>query len=114
MKKRILLTAALAAGVFVGADAQTKGTIKIASQTPLSGGQSNLGTAIKNGAEMAISEEKRLIEAYGYKVVYQPEDDQATANVGVANALGFMSFAMSGVAAWFYLRQGLRDGRKVK
>ena len=33
---------------------------------------------------------------------------------GVANALGFMSFAMSGIAAWFYLRQGLRDGRKVK
>ena len=33
---------------------------------------------------------------------------------GVANALGFMSFAMSGVAAWFYLRQGLRDGRKDK
>ena len=31
---------------------------------------------------------------------------------GVANALGFVSFAMSGVAAWFYLRQGLRDGGK--
>ena len=29
---------------------------------------------------------------------------------GVANALGFVSFAMSGLAAWFYLRQGLRDG----
>ena len=29
---------------------------------------------------------------------------------GVANALGFVSFAMSGVAAWFYLRQGIRDG----
>ena len=29
---------------------------------------------------------------------------------GVANALGFVSFAMSGVAAWFYLRQGLREG----
>ena len=29
---------------------------------------------------------------------------------GVATALGFMSFAMSGVAAWFYLRQGLRTG----
>jgi branched-chain amino acid transport system substrate-binding protein len=107
MKKRILLTAALAAGVFVGADAQTKGTIKIASQTPLSGGQSNLGTAIKNGAEMAISEEKRLIEAFGYKVVYQPEDDQATANVGVANAnrlindpeiMGIVGHLNSGVA----------------
>ena len=33
---------------------------------------------------------------------------------GVANALGFMSFALSGVAAWFYLRQGLRDGRQNK
>jgi len=33
---------------------------------------------------------------------------------GVANALGFVSFAMSGVAAWFYLRQGLRDGRPPK
>ena len=29
---------------------------------------------------------------------------------GVANALGFVSFAMSGVAAWFYLREGLRSG----
>ena len=28
---------------------------------------------------------------------------------GVANALGFLSFAMCGVAAWFYLRQGVRD-----
>jgi len=33
---------------------------------------------------------------------------------GVANALGFMSFAMSGVAAWFYLRQGLRAGGQPK
>jgi len=31
---------------------------------------------------------------------------------GVANALGFVSFAMSGVAAWFYLRQGIREGGK--
>lgn len=33
---------------------------------------------------------------------------------GVANALGFMSFAMSGVAAWFYLRQGMRSGGQPK
>jgi len=33
---------------------------------------------------------------------------------GVANALGFVSFAMSGVAAWFYLRQGLREGGQPK
>ena len=29
---------------------------------------------------------------------------------GVANALGVVSFAMCGLAAWFYLRQGLREG----
>lgn len=29
---------------------------------------------------------------------------------GVANALGFISWAMCGLAAWFYLRQGLREG----
>ncbi len=33
---------------------------------------------------------------------------------GVANALGFVSFAMSVVAAWFYLRQGMREGGKPK
>ncbi len=33
---------------------------------------------------------------------------------GVANALGFVSFAMSGLAAWFYLRQGLREGGQPK
>ena len=33
---------------------------------------------------------------------------------GVANALGFVSFAMSGLAAWFYLRQGLREGEQPK
>ncbi|WP_263770501.1 ABC transporter permease [Propionivibrio soli] len=31
---------------------------------------------------------------------------------GVANALGFISFALSGAAAWFYLRQGVREGGK--
>jgi putative spermidine/putrescine transport system permease protein len=34
----------------------------------------------------------------------------AYGDYGVANALGFVSFAMSGVTAWFYLRQGLREG----
>ena len=33
---------------------------------------------------------------------------------GVANALGVVSFAMCGLAAWFYLRQGLREGGQPK
>jgi len=28
---------------------------------------------------------------------------------GTANALGFVAYAMSGFAAWFYLRHGLRE-----
>lgn len=31
---------------------------------------------------------------------------------GVANALGIVSWLMCGVAAWFYLRQGVREGRQ--
>jgi putative spermidine/putrescine transport system permease protein len=31
---------------------------------------------------------------------------------GVANALGFISYLMTGLVAWIYLRQGLREGGK--
>ena len=32
---------------------------------------------------------------------------------GVANALGFISYLMTAVAAWFYLRQGVREGARA-
>jgi len=36
----------------------------------------------------------------------------AYGDYGTANALGFISYAMTGVAAWFYLKRGIaRDGR---
>ena len=31
---------------------------------------------------------------------------------GVANALGFISYLMTGLVAWIYLRQGVREGGK--
>jgi hypothetical protein len=34
----------------------------------------------------------------------------AYSDYGVANALGFMSYAMTGVTAWLYLRRGVRAG----
>ncbi len=34
----------------------------------------------------------------------------AYADYGVANALGFISYLMTGVVAWIYLRQGVRQG----
>lgn len=85
MKKQFVGLAVLAA-LAVGADAQKKGTIKIVSQTPLSGGQSKLGTAIKNGVELAVQDFGKLVTSYGFKLVYEPYDDQANKDTGVANA----------------------------
>jgi branched-chain amino acid transport system substrate-binding protein len=67
-------------------DAQGKGTIKIATQSPLSGGQAALGEGIKLGTQLAIDKMKGPLEKMGYKVELVPFDDQAKPDVGVANA----------------------------
>jgi len=67
-------------------EAQGKGTIKIATQSPLSGGQAALGEGIKLGAQLAIEKFKGNLEKMGYKVELVPYDDQAKPDVGVANA----------------------------
>src|SRR4026209_201984 len=66
--------------------AQSKGTIKIASQSPLSGGQAALGEGIKLGAQLAVDKGKANLEKMGYKVEFVPFDDQDKPDVGVANA----------------------------
>ena len=68
------------------ADAQSKGTIKIATQSPLSGGQAVLGEGIKLGAQLAVEKMKGNLEKMGYKVDFVSFDDQAKPDVGVANA----------------------------
>jgi hypothetical protein len=35
----------------------------------------------------------------------------AYGDYGVANALGFIAYLMTGVVAWIYLRQGVRERR---
>jgi branched-chain amino acid transport system substrate-binding protein len=62
------------------------GTIKIASHSPLSGGQSVLGTGIRNATDLAVQQLKGNIEKMGFKVEFVPFDDQATPDVGVANS----------------------------
>src|SRR5262245_36403978 len=69
-----------------GAEAQGKGTIKIATQSPLSGGQAALGEGIKLGAQLAVEKFKGNLEKAGFKVELVPFDDQAKPDVGVANA----------------------------
>jgi branched-chain amino acid transport system substrate-binding protein len=67
-------------------EAQGKGTIKIATQSPLSGGQAALGEGIKLGTQLAIEKNKGPLEKMGFKVELVPFDDQAKPDVGVANA----------------------------
>lgn len=62
------------------------GVIKIATQTPLSGPQSVLGTGIKNGAQLALEQNGGVLTDMGYTVELAPFDDQATPDTGVANA----------------------------
>src|SRR5438270_1530508 len=71
--------------------AQSKGTIKIATQSPLSGGQSALGEGIKLGAQLGMEKFKGNLEKKGYKVELVPFDDQAKPDVGVANAKNIIS-----------------------
>ncbi len=67
------------------------GTIKIASQTPLSGGQSALGIGIRNGAELAIEQLNAVVKDAGVTFELAPFDDQAKPEVGSANAKNIVS-----------------------
>jgi branched-chain amino acid transport system substrate-binding protein len=81
-----LVLVAMALAWPVSVQAQGKGTIKIATQSPLSGGQAALGEGIKLGAQLAIEKFKGNLEKAGFKVELVPFDDQAKPDVGVANA----------------------------
>lgn len=67
------------------------GTIKIATQSPLSGSQSATGVDIERGAELAMSQLSGPLTAMGFKVELAAFDDQADPNTGVANAKKIVS-----------------------
>ena len=60
--------------------------IKIATQSPLSGPQSAIGTGMKNGAQLALEQFGSLLTDMGFTVELAPFDDQALPDTGVANA----------------------------
>ncbi len=84
MKKTALSLSVLAALALGTASAQT--TIKIASISPLSGGQSNLGTQIRNGAQLAVNEYAPQFKKLGFDLKLIPYDDQADPATGTAAA----------------------------
>jgi branched-chain amino acid transport system substrate-binding protein len=86
VKVGIVLTLALLLVPAAGLAGEAKGTIKIATQSPLSGEQSAVGEGMKLGTQLAIEQLKGPIEKLGFKVELVPFDDQAKPDVGVANA----------------------------
>src|SRR5438132_13772605 len=85
----LVLALALAVALLPGAspiEAQGKGTVKIATQSALSGGQAALGEGIKLGAQLAVEKFKGPLEKMGFKVEFVPYDDQAKPDVGVSNS----------------------------
>ncbi|MBS0511496.1 MAG: branched-chain amino acid ABC transporter substrate-binding protein [Proteobacteria bacterium] len=92
-------TKKLCAALLVGVAAQSPvwadepNIVRIVTHSPLSGPQSLLGEAIKFGAQLAVEQQAKELADLGFKVVLQPEDDQATPNVGVANANRFVNDA---------------------
>jgi branched-chain amino acid transport system substrate-binding protein len=86
-RKFLILGGLILAAIVLGAcAAPAGGTIKIATQSPLSGGQSQLGIDIKNGAELALEQLGGALRDMGYTLELAPFDDQATPDIGVSNA----------------------------
>jgi branched-chain amino acid transport system substrate-binding protein len=88
MRKCILIVVAFVAvlcvvPMTVAAQGQV---IKIATQSPLSGGMSAVGTDIKNGAQLAVEQLSGPLVKLGFKVELAPFDDQGNPDTGVANA----------------------------
>jgi branched-chain amino acid transport system substrate-binding protein len=113
----LLMAGSLALGLLAGCSGKTetasneekKGTsvIKIATQSPLSGGSATLGEAIKLGAQLALDQQKEKFKELGFELQLVPYDDQADPKKGVANAqligsdkaiLGVVGHLNSGVA----------------
>jgi ABC-type branched-subunit amino acid transport system substrate-binding protein len=67
------------------------GTIKIATQGPLSGPQAALGTGMRNAAQLAVDQYNQLLSGTGVTFELAPFDDQAQAEVGSANAKNIVS-----------------------
>ena len=87
LRPAVALLCLLLAG---GCEKENK-TIKIATQSPLSGSQAGIGVDIKNAAQLALEQLSEPLTKMGYKVELAPYDDQANPDTGVANAKAIVS-----------------------
>lgn len=64
----------------------SKGTLVIGLVAPLSGSLSALGLGMKNSSQLAVDQAVAKCTVKGYLLKFQPEDDQATAQIGAQAA----------------------------
>jgi branched-chain amino acid transport system substrate-binding protein len=74
-----------------GGGATEAKTIKIATQSPLSGDMSVVGVDIKRGAELGVEQMGTALTEMGFKIELAPFDDQGNPDTGVANAKQIVS-----------------------
>ena len=67
------------------------GTIKIATQSPLTGSLSALGIGLRSGAELALEQLGGDLREMGFNLQLAPFDDEANPDVGVATAQDIVS-----------------------
>jgi branched-chain amino acid transport system substrate-binding protein len=86
MRNRTLIVVSVIAALCLIPMAVSAQVIKIATQSPLSGGMSAVGTDIKNGAQLAVEQLSGPLVKLGFKVELAAFDDQGNPDTGVANA----------------------------
>lgn len=80
------LLASIAVAILAVAWGARAETIKIATSSPLSGAQGELGEMIKLGAQIAVENARDDFAKLGFTLELAPQDDQASPDVGVAVA----------------------------
>lgn len=59
----------------------SKGTLVVGLIAPLSGGLSAIGLGVRNSADLAVKQANRKCAVPGYRLAFEPEDDQSTPQV---------------------------------
>jgi branched-chain amino acid transport system substrate-binding protein len=87
--KLLVLTAILLATTHLTAPPKARAvefTIRIATQSPLTGPQAAQGIAIRNGVDLATRQFQETLNRLGRKLEFVPFDDQNSVAIGIKNA----------------------------
>ena len=110
----VLLTLLACALPSAGA-AESRVTVRIATQSPLSAEPAARGDEIRLGAQLALEQLGGPLERLGFRLELAVFDDQGRPDIAVANGAEsiYVSATPTESAVGFYLRQGCRLAHPV-